>query len=64
MNIDRIRDLVLTLHLSTLTNSTCFPPDTVTEVCLHIPTSSRTSDNLAPPQVAENTQKTNEQAEQ
>lgn len=55
MNIDRIRDLVLTLHLSTLTNSTCFPPDTVTEVCLHIPTSSRTSDNLAPPQVAENT---------
>lgn len=36
-----------------LTNSTCFPPDWVVLVNIEIPTSSRTSANLAPPQTAE-----------
>jgi hypothetical protein len=43
---------ILTLHLSTLTNSTCLPPKAVTELSLGIPTSSRTSDSFAPPHVA------------
>lgn len=47
------RNSKLTGHLSTLMNSTCFPPNDVTAVCFNTPTSSRTSDNLAPPQIAE-----------
>lgn len=43
----------LTLHLSTLINSTCFPPKGVVEAKLGIPTSSRTSASFAPPQMAE-----------
>lgn len=43
----------LTLQLSTLVNSTCLPPSGVTIVHCVKPTSLRTSDNLAPPQVAE-----------
>ena len=42
----------LTLHISTLTNSTCYTPEDVVLVDLGIPTSSRTSANLAPPQMA------------
>lgn len=49
---DYIKRRGLTLHLSTLINSTCFPPNDETEVNLAIPISSRTSDNFAPPQVA------------
>ena len=44
--------LQLTLHLSTLINSTCFPPKGVIEAKLGIPTSSRTSASFAPPQMA------------
>lgn len=50
---DDIQRPVCTLHLSMLTNSTCFPPELVTLVNFGIPTSSRTSANLAPPQTAE-----------
>lgn len=46
---------IITLHLSMLTNSTCFPPDGVILVNLGIPISSSTSANLAPPQIAERT---------
>lgn len=35
-----------------LINSTCFPPDDVTDANFEIPTNSNTSDSFAPPQVA------------
>jgi hypothetical protein len=42
----------LTLHLSMLINSTCFPPNDVTDVSFETPTNSKTSDSFAPPHVA------------
>ena len=49
--------IIVTLHLSMLTNSTCFPPNCVIWVSFGIPTSSRTSANLAPPQMAKKIRK-------
>lgn len=39
--------------MSTLMNSTCFPPNAVIDVLLGIPMSSKISHSLAPPQIAE-----------
>jgi len=49
----QLERVAITLHWSMLTNSTCFPPNSVVLVNFDIPTSSRTSLNLAPPQTAE-----------
>ena len=54
------RQRVITLHLSTLTNSTCFPPLGVVLDSLGTPTSSSKSASLAPPHTAESRSQDNE----